>query len=391
MKKILFSIIICLSFLTAMTTEASLGESTNRSVSFENLKSTLLQNNASLKKADLLVKQAELQYSKAIDSANDISVMGKSIYILGKPQFFYYPGSVQYMLKKQQLSITDQSKYFQDIMEWNRKMTQNSLVNGLWSLYAGMANADLNLEFQQKSLALKQKLYNSDVIKYDNGIISETELSQSNYNLLSAQDDLKSAQRTEENLARSLNNLLGASLASKSVSLTIDDDINISSIKLENVDYYINSAEESRMEILDLQEQIEMKQHEIDIIEEYLIYKSTEQSISRDYDQACRDIENLKLKLENVKLQIEKELKSAYIDVLNAGRDPDILKKTVILQENNLKKLQAQYDAGLISQNDLEQAGLGVLQAENNYKAVCINYKVKVARLLAASEIGPGY
>ena len=391
LKKILFLILICISFVFVWTVNASTGEEKNKGLSFEELKSTLLQNNTSLKKLDLSVKQAELQYKKAVDSANNISVMGMNMYINGKSHFISYPASAQYMLKKQQMSIKDQAKYYQDIMGWNRKMTQNSVVNGLWSLYAGMASADLNLEFQQKSLTLKQKFYDGDAIKYDKGIISETELSKSNYNLLLAQNDLKSAQRTDENLTRSLNNLLGASLASQSIRLAIDDDITISDIKLESVDYYINSAEENRMEIMDLQEQIEMKQHEIDIIEEYLVYKNTEQSIARDYGQACRDIENMKLKLENVKLQIEKELKSAYIDVLNAGRDPDMLKKTVVLQQNNLKKLQAQYDAGLISRNSLEQAEIGVLQAENNYKNVCINYKGKVARLLAASEIGPGY
>ena len=49
------------------------------------------------------------------------------------------------------------------------------------------------------------------------GMISQADLEQSDYNLLAAQDGLKAAQRTDENMTRSMDSLLASQWIVQSV------------------------------------------------------------------------------------------------------------------------------------------------------------------------------
>ena len=300
-----------------------------------------------------------------------------------------YPVSVEYMLKKQKELVPDQAKYGWSMVGWNKESVENTMTSALQGVYMGLANAQLDLDLQQRKLDLAQKTNNADKVKYGVGMATENDMEQSNYNLLAAQSGLKAAQRTLENMTRSMDSLLGLDINSPVGTLDLKDTSK--DVKLESVDYYINSAEQNRMELLDLQNQIDIKKHEISVIGDYLKYKSIDIEIPGDYKAANNDLNSLTIQLSKKKLEIQNEIKSAYVDVLKTGNDLKNLKNTLDTQENNLTKIKAQYDAGLVSPNMLEQMEIGVGQVENGYTVACLNYSNKFAKLQAASEIGPSY
>lgn len=381
--------IICVLVLT--TQIPVFGTETGKpvSITFDSLKDQLLQSNSTVQKLKMAEKQAEVKYDKAVDSANKIAIMGQYFYIKGNPLFITYPSDVQYSLARQKQIIPDQAKYYWTLMGWNRESAQNAMVNGLWGLYIGLENTQLNLDLQQKKLDLAQKVNGADKKKLNQGMITQTDMETSDYNLLAAQYNLKTAQRAKDNMARSMNNLLGKPVGSPIGKLDLAGQVG--DIKMESVDYYIKSADNHRMELLDLQNQISMKQNEISVIEDYMIYKNNNIYIQSDYDTANNTLNSLKVQLEKKRFDIEKEIKSAFVDVINSGRDLISLKNTLDVQENSLSKSKNQYSAGLISAITLEQAEVGVQQLENGYKVASLNYQSKYVKLQAASGIGPSY
>ncbi len=53
--------------------------------------------------------------------------------------------------------------------------------------------------------------------------------------------------------------------------------------------------------------------------------------------------------------------------------------------------MQARYKAGMVSANIVSQTELGLIQAENGYKAMLFDYNTKLARFNNATGIGPAY
>ena len=89
-------------------------------------------------------------------------------------------------------------------------------------------------------------------------------------------------------------------------------------VRIQPLEYYLEKALENRLEVIVLEGQIEMTELQISIYEKNRV-NETYTNVQKDYNEALRQLENLKAQLEQTKIDIENEIKRAYIVITKEG------------------------------------------------------------------------
>ena len=384
MKKIASLLIALILLLAGIPVFAA----TQDNISFDSAKGILLENNRQLKKQDALEKQFELHYNTAVRTTKDIFYEGIQFSIGGIPTLTPFPIDTQITLAKNRYFLSAQMKYYWMSASDGKKVTVNALISGLRDLYIMLFNADssLNIAKQKYNIALEVKTQNQ--IKLQQGLITPLDMRQSEYNLDKASGDMEAAKRSRENALRSFNIFLGVPIDTgySSVQAPNEDPV----VKIDTVENYINNALNNRMEIVDLKRQSELKKLEASVLELF-IQNAYPVHIREDYKNALTEVKNLDLNIEIKKLAIQKEIKDAYIDVLNAYKSVKTMKGTLETQKKALANMEQRYKLGYITKDVLEQYRVTISDLENKYKMALFSYNTKVMKLNNASGIGPAY
>jgi outer membrane protein TolC len=357
-------------------------------LSYERSVSLLNLNNGTLKKLQRAENDAKKQYQSNLLDAGNIDVNGFTTTFNDKDYYINYDSETRLMMTKMKEIGPEQSKFSLEVAQANRLITQNTLKTTLRGIFLGLYSAQNDLQLKQKQLALMTGINKQDLLKMKNGMITELDLEESNYNLLKAQKNIDIANRSYENAVRSFNQFVG--LPSKTGFTNIVYEETLARPEFKSVEVYIKKALENRFDLTSIQKQIALREHDRKLTDTGTGNKVTTTG-QNTYESLLNDIESLKVDLEGMKLSITDEIKNAYVDVVSAGKGLDSMNNTVKLQRRNFEKMQARYKAGMISKNVLSQTELGLIQTENGYKSMLFDYNTKVTRFNNATGIGPGY
>ena len=357
-------------------------------LSYERAVSLLNLNNGTLKKLQRAENDANKDYQSNLLDAGNIDVNGFTTTFGGKDYYIYYDAETRLMMTKMKELVPEQMKFSWEAAQANRLITQNALRTSLRGIFLGLYSAQNDLQLKQKKLALTTEINKQDILKLEKGMITELDLEESNYNLLKAQKDVDSANRSYKNSVRSFNQFVGLSSNTGYTNIVYEETL--ARPELKPVEDYISKALENRFDIISIRKQIALKEQDKKLTDTGSAYKvsTTDQDT---YERLLNDIEGLNIDLEEMKLSITDEIKNAYVDVASAGKGLDSMYNTVKLQRSNYEKMQARYKAGMISKNVLTQTELGLMQTENGYKAMVFDYNTKITRFNNATGIGPGY
>lgn len=365
----------------------SLAES-NTSLYWNRAKTLLDLNNNTLKNLTASEKTAKDNYNNAADKAMGINTVSTTVKVMGMDMTIHYEPYVSMLLTQQKELLPEQMKLTWEMTRDSGNVTRNALIIGLRGLYLGLYSADNEYKLKLKKLELAQTINKQDEIKLQNGMISDIDKAESDYNLLKAQKDADAAQRSYDNMLRSFNSFLGISLDTKYDEIVYEEQYNPSVLKPLN--YYVDKGVASRLDVIGANKQLALLEKKKEIMDRFPLSLNTV-SARKDYDNLPRDIESQQLKLDKAKLDVEKEIKDAYVEVSIAGKNVENMKKTLDLQKKTLESTKKKFQAGFLPKTMLDQLQIGVEELENGYKAMIFDYNTKLMKLENAAGLGPAY
>lgn len=333
-------------------------------------------------------KTAKKQYESAVNSSEGIDTEGISVEFFGKEMYIHFNTNTKMLLTMQKELYPAQMKLSWEMTRDSRKVTLNSMKIGLRGLYLGVYTADNDCKLKQKKNELAQTIYNQSKIKYERGMITSIELSQSEYDSLKAKAAYDAAKRNYENILRSLNSFIGVKLDTAYDQIIYEEIFD--ETKLKDFDYYTEKALSYRLEVVSALRQISLMEQRKGIYEKYP-YTIKLPENKKDYEAMLLELEKQKLMLEKEKIEIEKEIKEAYIEVSVSESNITGLKKVLDLQKNNLENMKSKYEKGLIPKTLLDQIQIGYDETDNGYKAALFDHNTKLMKLEYAAGIGPAY
>lgn len=378
--------IIILVFLLAQPVNTFAEAKT--SLTYERSASLMKLNNTTLKKLQRAEEEAYRQYYSNELSARNTDINGITVTIDDKEVYIPFKPETKLMMKKVKELYPEQFKFSWEASKSNHIITMNSLNQTLRGVFFGIYSSQSSLQLKQKQFNLAAEINRQDKLKLEKGMITNLDMTESDYNLEKAQKETVSAQRDYDNAVRNFIQFVGLPSSFQFTQADFEDVLRHPAWK--PVDYYIGEALANRFDIVSIRRQIAMKELDKNITESGHLYQND--TVTKDeYDRLLNDIEQLNVDLEGMQLSITNEIKNAYVDVIKAGKGVDNLNNSLKLQQRNYDKMQEKFKAGFISKTMLTQAELQLIQLENGYKAAFYDYNTRIIRFNNATGIGPGY
>ncbi|MDQ2086935.1 TolC family protein [Herbivorax sp. ANBcel31] len=357
-------------------------------MSYDIAKEILIENNRTLKEKQLEERKVFNSYNETVQVSRGINTEGINIEMFGMEHFISYPDDVQMMLTMQKKLMPFTERFGWQMSLKEKELTEKVLDLTLRDLYLGLLSTSRNYDISVKKLELEEKKYNANNIRLENGLISKIDFKESQHQYLKAKKDCDRALRDLENMKRNFNSVLGVSVDTEYDELLFEELKR--DVRIQPLENYIENALENRLEILALEGQIEMTELQISIYEKNRV-NETYVRVQKDYSQALRELESLKIQLEQAKIDIENEIKSAYIDVKKEGYNLQSLNDTLNMQTRNYQRMESQYEQGFIAKLVIDEVQLGLEELRNGLDLAMYNYNTKIMKLEEAAGLGPSY
>jgi hypothetical protein len=234
-------------------------------MSYDIAKDMLIENNSTLKEKQLQERRTFYGYSNTVQTSRGINTEGRNVNMFGMDFFISYPDDVQMLLTMQKEFMPFVQRFGWQMSLKEKELTENALVLALRDLYLGLYSTSKNCDILEKKLELENKKYNANKIRFENGLISEIESEESQYQFLKAQKNLESAKRDFENMRRNFNSFLGVPIDTEYDELLFEELKR--DVRIQPLEYYLEKALENRLEVIVLEGQIEMTELQISIYE----------------------------------------------------------------------------------------------------------------------------
>lgn len=251
-------------------------------------------------------------------------------------------------------------------MPINEEMINDSIELKLLSYLVAIENYEMNINLLQESINLAEENVENMKLKYELGMESE-------YNLITAQNELKTNKSDLETLKltldsqrKTLNHLLGVEEAEK---IEVDMDTNfdeLSDIKLES---YITVKKQSDPSIILLKNDLELASY---------TNKTTGLYTGESKIEAANNAKAAERALADAQDSMEKNIKTTYNTINQLIEKDKALKVKVEQAVTDYNAVVASYQAGSATMYQVRQAKVGILKAENDVEANKLTYKTTV-------------
>lgn len=236
-----------------------------------------------------------------------------------------------------------------------------SMANAADELFLGLYSTYNNKLLAEKALYISQKSYEREKVRFEKGLITQTELDEADLALLSAKNSVLKAERDFENMHRQFNAMAGLNPEYRydiiGMPYVTYNGINITE------DDAVNKALLNRAEIRDLKNRIGLIEFQMDIYTHKNVHINYPDA-REDYKELQDDLNQLNIKLSQYQYDICKEIRKLYKELNKCYLDLEISKLNLSRQKKKLETVTAQYQAGLVPESVLEQLELAVYQLE---------------------------
>lgn len=358
-----------------------LGQAVYAEVDYEDYSVELENNSNVIKVLDLNILNMEIDKRDAEVSSRSTEKTLNQFDRMG----FSFPSETEANMKYGVLIAPLQVEYGLYSLTENRRITQNTLTISSRMLALSIIQEQNNVNLYQEQLNFYESELNRILLQYDLGNVTQTDILSAEVDLNSSKVNLETSLRKLDNSIRSFNQLLGIDL-DREVIIKIESQI---LHDMKNEEYYLDLALNNRYEIKDLKKQYELE------LQTSELYGSKNYS---DYDslyKALRRSENNLVVLESKLNRIESEVS---IDIYNALNQINItnaqivqLESTLQIQLNSLSVMQAQYEAGYITESVMKQLEFAIASLEGNLEVLYYNYNTQRYKLENATAQGPAF
>lgn len=328
---------------------------------------TMLKDNSAIENATLELEQANVDYDKG---KKDLK---KSEKYFGKKR----EDSIDYL---QNITLLELSTEF-TLANANRnyKATIEEQKADVEELYFLLLQAEELVEINKQNLEVAEDLYERTKRKLELGLAAKQEVLNSELSYIQAENEYKSSLEEVKEAKMMMNLKLGNDIMTE---INLVDELKYNEFDEKGIASAVSQAWGNRNEIkaaefnYDL-EDINMRIAEKKYSEITFAYRA--QKIKQE--QALKE-------LENTKKNIELEVRSNYLDILQKKEDINSGEKSVELAEEVLRLTDLSYDVGMNILTDVQTAQATLKQAKLGLSKSILDYNVAILKFEDSIGIG---
>ncbi len=240
--------------------------------------------------------------------------------------------------------------------------------------YYSVLEDQQNLDVLKKSLELAKKADGIANVQFDNGMITKDQLLQSQIGVSGVEMQMGQAQNTLDKDMLSLKRQLGLPLDAQ---LKLETAFKVPDASGIDVEAGVESALQNRMEILEDDKDLDIKQQDFDLIKSYY------SDITFQYKDGLLKLNNSKAAAKSDRQDVELDVRKNYLDLMSASSALPVLQMNVDKAQESLRIAQLRQENGLgtvvdvlNAQNTLLTNQLDQVKTQHMLNLAKINYEV---------------
>ena len=269
------------------------------------------------------------------------------------------------------------------LSEMGEQITRNSVILGARQLVMGIMQSQQAMRRLAENVENQQANWERVQISFERGMATETDRFKAQADLEEAKLKLERAEMDKKDYTRRLNQLMGKPIESELYFLR--EQVLQAPLLAEST--YLQSADQERFEIVQLQELLVLKDQEIGLYDTYGLRDDA--SLSKVYNRLKVEREQLVLQLNEAKEDISVEVKTAYRKAVIANQQQIAIAANRDAKRIFLANLKKQRQEGFVSDAVFEGTENGLKELEEGADLVSLQYNTARMALDFASGVGP--
>jgi outer membrane protein TolC len=328
-----------------------------------------------VKSADISVRQAQNSYDQAVKNAvNYADQLDEGGDNLDSYTRLTLMQGISNPSKEAQFSIYKYSNI--------GKVAESQVKLSAYTQYTALMDAKDALDLENQKFQNAKEQYDAVQLKSNLGMASPADVKQAEVDYYSENANLNKTQRQYDLAVMKMNQILNKDIYTK-YDVLLRDKITESPY-IRSYDDYVNDALKNRAEILNAQENINLKKFEYDVIKGIFPskYDTMNQIGQYNVDQAGDALDILKV-------DIPVEINSLYNDLKNKTKMLDSKKDALALAQRNYDVARVKYNAGVMSKIDFDARADDLESSQNDLKS--FQRDIWMAQLKLNLACGIGY
>lgn len=245
----------------------------------------------------------------------------------------------------------------------NEEMINDSLQLGLISGMNDIKTYEMNIQLLEQSITLGEQSLENTKLKYELGMESEYNYKTEKNNLETSKSNLESLKLGLKNQKQNLKTLLGVSADEE---IYIDDEVKFDTLNEINLETFITKKTQADPSIVILKDALEIAKYN----------QRTGQSITSENEiQLANNVKAAQRSLEDAQDQMDKNIRNTYNTLKQLEENNKTLLLAVEQAKSDYNVVVASYQAGKATALQVEQAKLGILNAEKAVEDNAISYE----------------
>ncbi|MFC0904957.1 TolC family protein [Clostridium sp. MT-14] len=242
------------------------------------------------------------------------------------------------------------------------KVAENQVKLSAYTQYTALMDFKDALDLEKQKFQSAKDQYNISQLKLKLGTASPADVKQAEADYYSENLNLNKAQRQYDLAVMKINQILDRDIYTK-YDVLLRDKITESPY-IRNYDDYVSDALKNRAEILNAQENVNLKKFEYNIIKG--VFPSKYDTMNQIGQYGVNQAQDA---LDIAEINIPVEINSLYSDLQNKSKMLDSKKDAFNLAQRNYNVARVKYNAGVMSKVDFDVQASDLKAAQNDLKS----------------------
>jgi outer membrane protein TolC len=343
----------------------------NNNITLEQAIEKSLEDNPTISKSKMELEQAIVAYDKSkYDLRQARPTYGDS-----------RKDSVDYLQNIALVELT--GNFAKANAERNHEATIEGLKAKVEDAYFNLLLAKKHLDINEQNEGIAQDLFKKTKKKFDLGLITKQDVLNSEMNMIQANSAVKSAQNSLEKAKMNFNIILGQEVTHE---FNLTDELEQRDLTFDvasiDVSEFVSKALENRNEVKAAEFAYEVAKINMDItakLHPEITFVYREQKVN--HDQSIYNLENLKK-------NIEMEIRSNYMDVLQNRDQIASSEKSVELAKEAFRIAQVMFDSGITTSDRVQSAQTALTEASLGLARNILSYNLSLLNFEDSISIG---
>lgn len=264
-----------------------------------------------------------------------------------------------------------------------RETTATQLSRGLQGLYEGILSLENTLKLQRDYLDILRRQAQNSELKLSLGEVSILENEKAQMDHQAQVKQVANLERSLENLKMQLNEMLERDAK---IDFSVRESISTRPRTLESLEYYLQSARETRYDYNDALRGLELAQIKYDVVSSVTSVETSDDFIDARIT-LLEAQDNLSTTLDALIQDVifgYKEMKTALVELQNA-------EKTYVNAMESYRHAYVSYELGYLTQVQMDLSTFQRNMADNTLKEALRTYNSTYDRFMDAVGVGPAY